>query len=85
MRSICLAGRRLDDAKRDEVAERIAAYSGLDKQEILKANLRVLYWDFCEKLLSDKRLVIGRIDGRYTGPATGGSMADGDADPSAST
>ena len=81
--SALFAGRRLDDGRRDEVATRIAAYSGLDKQEILKANLRVLYWDFCEKLLSDRRLVVGRIDGRYTGPLTGGSMADGDADPSA--
>ena len=76
------AGRRLDSDRRDETAARIAAYTGLDKQEILKSNLRVLYWDFCGKLLSDKGLVIGRIDGRYTGPATGGSMADGDADPS---
>ena len=76
------AGRRLEEDKRDDVAERIAAYSGLDKKVVLKANLRVLYWDFCEKLLEDDRLVIGRIDGRYTGPATGGSMADGEADPS---
>ena len=81
--SALFAGRRLDDARREEVAARIAVYTGLDKQDILKANLRVLYWDFCEKLLSDRRLVIGRIDGRYTGPATGGSMADGEADPSA--
>ena len=81
--SALFAGRRLDDARREDVASRIAVYTGLDREDILKANLRVLYWDFCEKLLSDKRLVIGRIDGRYTGPATGGSMADGEADPSA--
>ena len=81
--SALFAGRRLDEDRRDVVAARISAYSGLEKQDILKANLRVLYWDFCEKLLSDRRLVIGRIDGRYTGPLTGGSMADGDADPSA--
>ena len=76
------AGRRLDPKQRDKVAARIAAYSGLNKKEVLKANLRVLYWDFCEKLLSDEGLMIGRIDGRYTGPATTGSMADGEADPS---
>lgn len=80
--SALFKGRSLDETARDEVAARIAAYTGLDKKDVLKANLRVLYWDFCEKLLSDKGLVIGRIDGRYTGPATGGSMADGDADPS---
>ena len=62
--SALFAGRRLDDARREEVASRIAVYTGLDREDILKANLRVLYWDFCEKLLSDKRLVIGRIDGQ---------------------
>lgn len=76
------AGRRLSDSSKESVAARIAAYTGLDQKDVLQANLRVLYWDFCEKLLRDQKLVIGRIDGRYTGPATGGSMADGDADPS---
>lgn len=80
--SALFAGRRLSDTAKDEMAARIAAYTGLEKRDVLKANLRVLYWDFCEKLLSDRGLVIGRIDGRYTGPATGGSMADGDSDPS---
>jgi carboxypeptidase C (cathepsin A) len=46
------------------------------------ANLRVPYVDFCGKLLKDQKLVIGRIDGRYTGPMTGGDMGDGDSDPS---
>jgi carboxypeptidase C (cathepsin A) len=76
------AGRRLDEAKRKEIAARIAAYAGIDEQDVLLANLRVPYVDFCGKLLKDQKLVIGRIDGRYTGPVTGGSMASGDSDPS---
>ena len=80
--SALFKGRRLDDAERDEIASKIAAYSGLDVKDIIKANLRVRYGDFCEKLLSDRKLVIGRIDRRYTGPATGGSLAGGESDPS---
>ena len=80
--SALFAGRRLEEAKKKEVAARIAAYAGLDEQDVLMANLRVPYVDFCGKLLKDRKLVIGRMDGRYTGPATGGDMGSGDSDPS---
>ena len=83
--SALFQGRSLDEGQRDEVARRIAEYTGLDVQDVLEANLRVPYEDFCAKLLRDSNLVIGRIDGRYTGPATGGSMGSGDADPSMAT
>ena len=81
--SALFAGRRLEEAKQKEIAARIAAYTGLDEEDVLMANLRVPYVDFCGKILKDQKLVIGRIDGRYTGPATGGKMEDGDSDPSA--
>ena len=45
--SALFAGRRLEEAKRKEVAARIAAYAGLDEQDVLMANLRVPYVDFC--------------------------------------
>ena len=47
-----------------------------------ESNLRIHYQDFCKLLLADQGLVIGRIDGRYTGPLMGGDMSDGAADPS---
>ena len=81
--SALFAGRRLEEAKQKEIAARIAAYTGLDEEDVLMANLRVPYVDFCGKILKNQKLVIGRIDGRYTGPATGGKMEDGDSDPSA--
>ena len=81
--SALFAGRRLEEAKQKEIAARIAAYTGLDEKDVLMANLRVPYVDFCGKILKNQKLVIGRIDGRYTGPATGGKMEDGDSDPSA--
>ena len=75
-------GRKLDEATLRETAARMAAYTGLDADQIIKANLRVYCADFCKSLLSDQKLVIGRIDGRYTGPLTGGDISSGDSDPS---
>ena len=75
-------GKKLDGTEKQAVAERLAAYTGLDKETILAANLRVKYQDFCKTLLSDRGLVIGRYDGRYTGPLVPGDMGDGAADPS---
>ena len=49
---------------------------------MLKQNLRVYINDFCAQLLSDKKLAIGRIDGRYTGPVTEGDFGNTNADPS---
>ena len=75
-------GRSLGADEKERIAERIAAYTSLDKQVVLENNIRVPYETFCAKLLGDEKLVIGRIDGRYTGPLTSGSMGDGASDPS---
>lgn len=75
-------GTRLTEAERDAIAARLAAYIGLDKDFILKHNLRVSLEDFCKELLSDDRLMVGRYDGRYTGPVIDGSLEDGTSDPS---
>ena len=45
--SALFAGRRLEEAKQKEIAARIAAYTGLDEEDVLMANLRVPYVDFC--------------------------------------
>ena len=75
-------GRKLDDEKKNEIAARVSAYTGIKAETIAAANLRLPYRDFCTGLLSDEKLVIGRLDGRYTGPLTGGDIADGSSDPS---
>lgn len=75
-------GSRLTDEEKKAVAQRIAAYTGLDSDFVLKQNLRVYINDFCAQLLSDKKLAIGRIDGRYTGPVTEGDFGNTNADPS---
>ena len=80
--SALFKGRALDDAEKKEIAAKVAAYSGLTADKVEEYNLRIYYPDFCKMLLEDQKLVIGRIDGRYTGPLTSGDMGDGASDPS---
>ena len=59
-------GNALTDAERHALAEKLASFSGLSPTFILNANLRVDSSRFRKELLRDKRLMIGRLDGRYT-------------------
>lgn len=57
----------LDEAKRKEVAARVARYSGLSVETILQHNLTVPTNYFWKDLLRNKGLTIGRLDSRYLG------------------
>ncbi len=57
----------LDAAKKNEVAEKMAYYSGLSKQEILDQNLVVPVQYFWKNLLKDRGYNVGRLDSRYLG------------------
>lgn len=59
-------GNTLTDAERRAMADKLARFSGLSPVFILNANLRVDSGRFRKELLRDKRLVIGRLDGRFT-------------------
>jgi len=59
-------GNTLTDAERKTTADKVARYTGLSPQFILAANLRVDSGRFRKELLRDKRLMIGRLDGRFT-------------------
>ena len=60
-------GSGLDPAKRAEIAQQLAAFTGLSPAFILNANLRIDLSRFQKELLRDQRLTIGRYDSRYTG------------------
>ena len=75
-------GSRLTDAEKDALAEKMAGYIGLPKELILENNLRIDGDTFCTELLRDKKMFVGRIDGRVTGPALSGDIGSGAADPS---
>ena len=60
-------GSLLTDAEKNEVAEKLSYFIGLDKEYILKSNLRVLIPRFQKQLLAEKGVALGRLDGRYMG------------------
>lgn len=57
----------LSAEKRDKAAEKMAYYSGLSKDIILKSNLDVSTRFFWKELLREKGFTIGRLDSRYLG------------------
>lgn len=57
----------LDDAKRKQVAAKMAYYSGISENVILQHNLDVPTSFFWKELLRDKGYTVGRLDSRYLG------------------
>ena len=80
--SALFLGQRMSAEEEAAIAEKMAAFIGLDKDYILNKHLRVTLDDFCNELLKDQNLMVGRYDGRYTGPVIGGSLDDSVSDPS---
>ena len=60
-------GGSLDRARREELAERYAAYAGLDRGVVLRHDLAVSTSFFWKELLRDEGLTVGRLDSRYRG------------------
>jgi carboxypeptidase C (cathepsin A) len=65
-------GNSLGDAERKSVAQKLARLTGLSAEFVEQCNLRVSAGRFRKELLRDKRLVVGRLDSRFT-------AVDGDA------
>jgi carboxypeptidase C (cathepsin A) len=59
-------GNTLTDAEKTAMAQKLARFTGLSPQFILNANLRVTAERFRKELLRDRRLALGRLDGRFT-------------------
>lgn len=60
-------GGSLDPARRSELAQRVARYSGLSEAAVLNHNLAVPTGFFWKELLRDRGLTVGRLDSRYRG------------------
>ncbi len=69
-------GERISSSEKESVARKYSELTGLDKDYVVKSNLRVYLRDFCMKLLADKGMMIGRLDSRYTAPLVGKSVED---------
>jgi carboxypeptidase C (cathepsin A) len=59
-------GNMLTAAERSAIANKFARLTGISTEFVLAANLRVSADRFRKELLRDKRLTIGRLDGRFT-------------------
>lgn len=75
-------GRRLPADERLAVAAKLASLTGLSQRYVELTRLRIEHQRFCAELLRDQGLVVGRIDGRFTGPAALGTEEIMNTDPS---
>lgn len=75
-------GVRLTGDERAEQVNRLAGLTGLDPEWVDRADLRIEHIRFFTELLRAQRLVVGRLDSRFTGPAAAGNAETMDADPS---
>src|SRR5271170_1284732 len=62
-----MQGDALPDARRTEIAQKVARLTGLSPAYVERTNLCVEIQRFTKELLRDERRTVGRIDGRFTG------------------
>jgi len=68
-RAVLSRGQALDPGARAAAVRRIAALTGLAEDYVDRANLRLEHTRVYAELLRARRLVTGRLDTRFTGPA----------------
>jgi carboxypeptidase C (cathepsin A) len=76
-----LKGDALSDAEREAVTQKMHEYTGLPVEYLKAANLRVSENAFAHELLRARRLTVGRLDGRFTGPTPDPLARETDYDP----
>lgn len=61
-------GARLGAAEKTEVARKLARFTGLGEDYLVKANLRVRLSQYMQELQRSRGLATGRLDSRFSGP-----------------
>jgi len=77
-------GDALTPQERQNIIDQLARFTGLSKEVIDEANLRINVPKFTHYLLIDQKLRVGRLDGRYTGPDPNGLLDTPFYDPTGS-
>ncbi len=77
-------GDDLDPQERQKIIEQMSRYTGLSKEVIDEADLRVNVQKFTHYLLIDQKVRVGRLDGRFTGPDPHGVLDTPFYDPTGS-
>lgn len=62
-----LLGKRLGEARRKHVLQKLSAYTGLSEDYWDRANLRISEGQFNKELLRSRGITVGRIDSRFVG------------------
>lgn len=70
-------GQRITPEELAQVSGKLEAYTGIPAEYYVENRLRISKEQFRAELLKEKDLILGRSDGRYTGP-----LGDGRGDPS---
>lgn len=65
-----LQGAAMPEDERSKVTEKLSRLTGLETEYLEAHELRVSMWRFSKELLRDRNRLIGRFDGRYSGPDT---------------
>jgi carboxypeptidase C (cathepsin A) len=60
-------GDEIGDEEKRRVAQRLARYTGLSEEFVLRNNLRVPLSRFVKELRRDEGITVGRLDSRFTG------------------
>ena len=60
-------GDLLPDTEKDQILNKLAAYTGISRDYWNKGNLRLREDAFTDELLRNEHLMVGRLDGRYKG------------------
>lgn len=63
-----LKGSRLDPARKQALAEQLAAYTGLPAADLADRDLRIADMWFAKALFEDHGVTVGRLDSRFVGP-----------------
>ena len=74
-------GDALTADERAAMVDKISQYTGLPKNVVQMANMRIDVRTFTQWLLADQQKRVGRLDGRYTSPAPSGPMETAFFDP----
>ncbi|MEV0649319.1 peptidase S10 [Phytomonospora sp. NPDC050363] len=77
-------GHRLTAEERAEAVSTLARLTGLSEDYVDRVDLRVEHIRFSSELLRSERLVVGRLDGRFTGEDSDYGREHWSADPSMS-
>lgn len=77
-----MQGSKLPEEERNQIAEKLARYTGLSVDYVLRTDLRINIHRFCKELRRDEGLTVGRLDSRIIGFDRDSAGETNELDPS---